>query len=648
MFARKTSDLPTRIYSYRCLPPVSEQENVERQFRLGHQYRNARVEIERRLIDRLRDVVLACPGTRLTQLQYEEACAGVDDAINEVRLSKTGSGSPTQDHLDHLEGLKDLRAEASADLRAAKAEHNDVLVVGYEHARKAADAERLTVRHDYIAQGLRHGTYDRIENSVRQAFKDAQAHARSRGLPVRWPGFERYDGSGSIGQQIVGGMTVAELIGGADTRVRLGAPGEADAHPRNEVIGAGNWSTAMQLPRNVRRHAARTFAWLRIASNVKKPVFAKFPITFHRDLPSDAVIKWAYVVRRRIGHQLEWRLQLTIESAAFYAPAQPTGASACAIDLGWRRIFEDGKIIGLRAGYVVDEHGLEREIRVPAKLLTGMDKVTDLASIRDREFDGARAKLVAWIADRTLPDWLTKWTEFLAQWRAPRKLQALIDHWHEDRFEGDAEIVGVIEAWAKQDRHLQSWQEHQRGRLIAHRLETWRVIATDLARTYATIVIEDGTNRAKDQPRSMRLADVPGWEQPAPEDGDPSDGREQRRMSRLAAPGELRAEIAKAAYKTGAKVIEATTASSTRACAWCAHEQQHVDFAASVTYRCEGCNRMADQDANAGRNLLQCYGFTSGPLPPTPAEVPATTKPSRSRRDHGAGSAATPPAAKIR
>jgi hypothetical protein len=34
--ARKTSETPTRIYSYRLLPPITNQDLVERQFLLAN------------------------------------------------------------------------------------------------------------------------------------------------------------------------------------------------------------------------------------------------------------------------------------------------------------------------------------------------------------------------------------------------------------------------------------------------------------------------------------------------------------------------------------------------------------------------------------------------------------------------------------
>jgi len=614
---RKTSDVPTRIYSYRCLPPVTEQKRVEDQFYLAHQYRNALVEIELRLRERLRQVQLAHPVVGPWLVQYEGADAAIEDTFDDIRAAKSGTATPDLDaHRERLYAEQERRRECSFELRAVKLAHKDDLVPGYDAARKTAHAEMLASRADFIERGLRTGTYTRIEDAIKQA-------ARSTKQPLR---FERYTGEGSIGTQLTAtnrsgdamGMTVAELHSLQDTRVQL--------QPLPD-----NYN---QMPRNRRRHAARVYAWLRLGTVPQKraPIFAQFPVTFHRPLPKDAVIKWAYVVRKRIGHHFEWRFQLTIESETFRMPTQAFGSGVCAIDLGWRRIFDDeGQMIALRAGYLVDDQGREREIFVPEKLWRGMGKVIDLASIRSKNLDRALLLLRGWINDREIlkrpiPEWMAERTRGIAQWRAPRKLQALVDFWgrDENRFEGDNVVLNMTRAWAKQERHLESWQEHQRSRLIAHRRECWRVTATEIARTYAVIVLEDGSNHTPERPdvKSMKLTDIPGWEQPSPEEGDPSDGREQRRMSRLAAVGELRSEIMKATTKTGAAVEVAQTVRSTIECSWCSHVQTSFDARASITCTCEGCGRVWDQDHNAGRNLLKRHLAGNEGTPPSAPVVP--------------------------
>jgi len=647
---RKTSDVPTRIYSYRCLPPLTEAARVEDQFRLAHQYKNALVKIELDLRERFRDVQLTVPQVAAALLAYEDADAAVESAIEDLRAAKSGTANPDlAAHRLRLEAAKELRALRGSELRDAKRDHDEVLRPGYEDARKGAHAEMLAARADFSRRGLRHGTYVRIEDAVQQA-------ARSTKRPLH---FERYDGSGSIGTQLVGrdgpegvrGLTLSELHSCVDTRLRVAAlPCAGDVVAMPPWGGFGSEDVFWNMRRGDRRRAARVHMWLRVGSNPdRSPIFAEFPITMHRPLPKDAIIKWAYVVRKRIGPHLEWRFQVTIESKTFCAPTAAFGEGTCAIDLGWRwKLDDEGQSVALRAGYLVDDQGRERELVVPEKLWRQMPKVYDLAKIRDQNLERAQLALSEWIADRgeIPPEWqaaeedgrpsMADRLRGYAQWRAARKLQAFVDRWTERRVPGDAAIYDQIQAWARQDRHLQAWSEHQRDRLIAHRREVWRVIAAEIARTYSTILIEDGRNANQ----TMRLPEIEGWERPAPEDGDPSDGRDQRRTNRLVAPGELRDAIVKAAHKTGAKIEVERSAGTTKECARCGHTQEHVDFRAQITYRCEGCGAIDDQDANACRNLLKRHGIAGGPVPPRAPKVLAPAKRPPELGNHGASHAA--------
>lgn len=640
MPARKTSDVPTRIYSYRCLPPIENAALVDLQFQLAHQYRNSLVEVEHNLRDRFHDIQSKHPAVGIALTEYEEANAAVDCAYDDIRAAKAGtSGSAALDLeggqrelVDNLDMTRELRDIAMGELKQAKRDYTDDLMPQYETARAWAKEERKRRRKAFGERGLRHGAYVRVENAVDQA-------ARSTTQPLR---FMRWDGGGSIGTQLLAksdempkGLTVSELHSCMDTRVRVTPLPEG-------------WE---KMRRHHRRKAARLFAWLRIGSNPDRtPIFAKFPINLHRPLPKDSLIKWVYIVRWRIGHQHEWRIQFTIESRTFQTPTQPVGEGTVALDLGWRRLFDDERnLIGIRAGYLVDDAGREREILLPAKILPGLHKCSDLASIRDRNLEQAQIQLSAWMTDpgRDLTAWqapegdgskpMAERLRGYAQWCSAYKLHAFVGRWSTRRIAGDEVIFDAMVAWAKQDRHLMTWQERQRDRLLAHRKETWRVLAAELARTYATIVIEGERRKqadlaADDEPEpelaAMDFTTLRGWDRPTPEVGDPSDGREQRRMARVVAPGELRAALVAAAGKNGAAIVIADAKNTTRTCNACG-DVQDFNARSSITHTCTACGVTWDQDANACRNLLKSHADapTNGSDPEPNGEPPAAPAP---------------------
>ena len=642
--ARKTSTKPTRIYSYRILPPeVPEHRKlVDDQFFFAHQYRSRLIEIEIELRASFRAIDLDHPLTREAYSTWEVRCAALDAMYTALRAAKSGK-APEQRKLDGFrEALQEGKRDCSKAWSAVKSARANLEVKThhqprYSAARERAATQRLEARAAFSAKGLMHGTYIRIEQAVERSV-DSTGHP---------PKFFRYEGEGLIGRQLprtrdkegrLYSVTAKDLYTGADTRVRMtplpdgweqlsrSARRRIAKHYRGTSKRQPHGDGWQQIPaRLAGQYLEMQFGW----KPAERPsTWVRFPLTHHRRLPEDAEILWAHVCRWRVGIHYEWRVQLTIESDTFHRPAAPTAhAGTCAIDIGWRRILDDnGSQIGLRVAYLVDEHGQEREIRAPDGLWQRLAKVYSIAQIRARSFDRMRDCLVAWIAGKQLPQWFVDRAKGLPQWRAQRKLQRLVDTWKEESggIEGDEQVLTDLLAWAKQDRHLATWEAHQRDRTIAHRREVWRQIAAELARTYQTILVEDGLCRSEGREGQMKIVDIEGWDKLPPEDGDPHEGREQRRQSRMAAPGELRLAITHAVHKTASTVIDVARAkNSTRTCAWCGHMQERVDFAASIKIQCEGCLRTWDQDANAARNLLHRRGLMSGQIPPLPIDAVA-------------------------
>jgi hypothetical protein len=646
--ARKTSDKPTRIYSYRILPPedLEHRKLVDEQFWLAHQYRGRLTEIEIELRDRFRAIDLDHPLTCEAYFIWEAQSNTLDDLFADLRAAKSGTAPENRD-LDHIIALiEEWKPECARAWSGVKEARSNPEVQAhhqprYAAARESAQKARRMARKEFSAKGLMHGTYIRIEQAVERSVD-------STGRP---PQFERFTGEGSIGHQLPRRRDKAGHLHSVTVKdIYMLAPAQANATPRSRSIPIqmtalpDGWEN---LPRTTRRRIAKPHrgnakrqphgeVWQDIPARLDgqyvemqfgwKPAkrastWIRFPLTHHRRLPEDAEVLWVHVHRWRVGIHYEWRVQLTIESATFHRPATPTAhGGTCAIDIGWRRILDgDGNQVGLRVAYLVDEYGEEREIRAPDGLWQRLAKVYSIAQTRSQELDKIRDRLVTWIEGRKMPAWFADRTSGLHQWRSQRKMQRLVDTWKKDehRFDGDAEMLTDLLAWAKHDRHLANWEAHMRDRTIAHRREVWRQIAAELARTYQTILVEDGLCRSEGRERQMKIVDIDGWDKLPPEKGDPHEGREQRRQSRMAAPGELRLAITHATHKTSTTVVDvARTRNSTRECAWCSHVQEHVDFAATIEVQCEGCARVWDQDANAGRNLLHHRGLTSGPVPP--------------------------------
>jgi hypothetical protein len=271
-----------------------------------------------------------------------------------------------------------------------------------------------------------------------------------------------------------------------------------------------------------------------------------------------------------------------------------------AIDLGWRKMES-----GVRVAVWRDTAGSTGELRVPQRLVDRWTKVSDLASIQAKNFTGALEFLRAHRAAGGWPEWLMHATETAHAWRSAQRLASLVWRWREVRFDGDGDVYAHLEAWRKQDKHLYQWETHQRANVLRARRELYRLCAQSLAR-YRTVVIE-GDGAAMDL-RPMIEHETRG--------DDPALEASQGRRF-VVAPGEFRIELRHACAKTGAELLVAKAANTTRRCAACGAVRER---GAKLVQVCQ-CGVTWDQDENASDNLLR-------------AATCGEAKPIRSRTKH--------------
>jgi hypothetical protein len=569
---RKTIDTPTRIYSYGCLAPTKGAELLEEQLRLAHRYRNTLVEIERRRRDRVTEAICAVgdvgPLTAKAE-ELEQALAQTRSAIRAKRAAAKRAADTAEESARAGMLLAELRA-AWTELKKAKqrVKNDETLRASLSEIEEQARADVQKAR---ASSGVFWGTYLQVEAAVN----------RSRTGPTP-PRFTPYDGTGRVAIQLQGdrwdktkkrGLTVAALFACEDNRLRV-RPVPADTYDR---------------PRHQRRLASRTVAWIRAGTveGKRDPLWIELPVILHRPLPDDALIKWAWVLRTRVGIRLEYSLQFVFEAESLRSPSAPTGNEAVAVDLGWRN-KPDG---GIRVAYWVDTAGQAGEVLVPIRTQLGLRKPEDLHAIRDKAFSEIRQHLLRWLESQSeLPEELRQRTKRLAEWRSQTRLGALLCDWETARVEGDHWIFRAMQEWAQQERHLLAWEAHQRDRRLGHREEEYRRFAARLARTYATIVLKKFDLR---RTRKMKV----------PEEGARSDGRKQRRTAYVAAPGELRVAIKDAAAKYGAAIVEIDSPDTTRACSSCGCVNEWK-ASSSIIHSCAHCGETWDQDHNACCNML--------------------------------------------
>lgn len=546
------------VYRFGLLPPTENHELVLAQMRAAHVYRNRLTEIERARRAKVRSINSAHGDIAAA----ERAAAAAAEAEQEAARAVSAHRASTRTRAvpaplkETLTGARVAKRDAVQKLRAMRAAaREDVSTVSaVEKVNEEASAEQKAAR---AACGVYWGTYLLVEEAMDAARKTPLYD----GAEPNDPRFARWEGEGTVGVQLQGGLPTPEAFGD-DTRIQI---------------------RQIPLPPGVSaRHKPRAEVRLRVGSDGRAPIWATWIAILHRPLPEGGTIKRAAVHLRKIGPRSRWFLDVVVD-----APAGPRrcGEGAVAVDLGWRKIGEEIRVAVWRA-----EDGETGEIRIPEKLVGSLRKPDDLREIRDRAFNAARDVLATWIAQQqVIPDWLREASAHLRQWRSPGRLASLVLRWRKERFEGDAAGYDVLERWRYHDHHLWEWETSQRSKSLGHRREVYRVAAARLAERFGVVVLEKFDLR--------QIARRPVKE------SEEAENEVSRSNRHLVAVSELRSALRQAFLSRGGEVAEVDAGDTTRICPVCGLVER-FDAAAMVHHACGGCGTVRDQDEGAAQNIL--------------------------------------------
>ncbi|MFI5297750.1 MAG: hypothetical protein ACHREM_06580 [Polyangiales bacterium] len=567
------------VYRYGLRPPMENAELVRQQMRAAHDYRNTLVEIERGRRAARRVLDHEHPDVATIETEAAKAEATVITAKRAVAAVKSDSRSRVvpQELRDALVDARVARRDVMQKLKAARKEAK------VENKDKATSIDTLAADLRRSARSLTDaywGTYLLVEASDEQA-REAPLYD---GTEPNDPRFVRWSGEGSVGVQLQGGENAVDIVDSTDTRLRV----------------------EMVPDRFGRDLPDRKFAnlWMRVGSNGRAPVWAKWPMLVHRPMPDGARIKRAVVTLRKIGPREEWSVQITIATPE---TSRASRGGVVAVDLGWRQL-DDG---GIRVARWRSDGGEDGEIAIGAKLVSKMRHPEELASIRSKAFNVAREKLVAWLAIAPdMPEWLRTATSHLTQWRSAGRLASLALRWRAQRFEGDAEGYDALERWRYHDHHLWTWETSERKKAVRSRTDLFRVAASQLSARFDVIVLEGSDDRGEKAMDLSQMARRPAVDSEAPQ----IDCAMSNRM--LAAPGEFRDALVNAFRGTVAdeagtrkRIAFKIAWNTTRKCNACGAIEEW-DQANEVQHCCSKCQATWDQDDNAAANLLADYQRT--------------------------------------
>lgn len=558
-----------KVYRYGLLAPTENRDLVAQTMRLAHEYRNKLVEIDRqeraeiRALQTSHGSIPALEAAAKAAIQAKEAAYAAIKAHKQQDRTrkvpeplKAAYQSAKQVAFDASRSLYQARAALKADPTIAL--RRDEINVRYGEIRKKARA----------SCGVYWGTYLRVEAADQQARKTTPLWDGVDPNDVR---FARWRGDGAVGLQMKEKPSPSDLPSSRWCKIEVrGAPKGADPTSK--------------------RSAKRSYCTLalRVGSEEREPIWARWPMVMHRPLPDDAEILWVTVTLRNIGPRQEWAVLFTVryEDKRQVPPAEPV--DRIGVDIGWRKL-EGG---GVRVAAWRTDSGAEGELVLDERMLGQARKADDLRSIRDMNLDAARAALVAALPGMNLPDWFPKnvW-----QWRSAARFSNLAKRWKQNRFPGDDLPYAQLEAWRYHDHHLWAWETSQRTKALRHRLDVYRNFAAGMAKKHTGLVVE-----------KFDLREVAALPEAHQQEGDNQQARTQRQRS---ATSELRMALTQA---FAGRTKEVPAAYTTQTCSACGAVEKW-DQAAELEHTCSACGARWDQDFNAARNLLAYVEQSGGP-----------------------------------
>ncbi len=643
-----------RVYEYGLRAPTLGADIVAEQMKLGHRYRNKLVEIERQRRERIRVIMASHPDAapleaELADLVTQRATAR--DAIKAVRKAARRRAESAEQResaralTDRIRALRDqIKQIRSAVVAACQSQIDTV------------DEERLAsikkARHDC---GVYWGTYLLHEASADQARKSRTP-----------PHFVSWRGEGRVGVQLQKGLPLDELWGG-DSRLQI-VPVDAKAFDPTTRRGD-------------RRRLHRTTLRMRVGSDGRSPIWAEWPMFYHRPLPEGASIKYAVVSRRRRNcQQWTWLLHLTVDLTACSETRPSPATGAVAFNLGFRK-RDNGAV---RSGYLVGDDGHEAEVlaaksdlargmtltpeqraAAQAWVTNGLGKASSIRSIRDRNLAEIQISLLAWLGRAgprpdslpTTPD-LAGGMPDIAE--PSGQAGGTPDTTPLDPAGGAPDLASVraIPEWlADRAKYISMWKSQARFRSLAIAWESERFEGD--AEIYETLrawrerddhleMYEAGLRRSAiyDRRESYRIIAARAAARyatlviddtniqdvvrsPPVESEHRGAHTPMRNIQRMAAPGELRMALINAFGKERTVVLPG--GNKTRTCHRCSHVDEAWDRNENhdLVHACTGCGISWDEDANFCHNLLAAHRRGA-------EAIVADVKPSRHERLHAA------------
>jgi hypothetical protein len=467
MTTRKTSTIPTRVYSFGCLGPIQGATEEREQLLAAHRYYNSLVLIDRTRRSRYRRV------RRCLLPDYERLEKALAEAVENMRVAPRAERSQAREAVRAAKGAlreakqlvavapgnKEFCARVAAHVGAAASTQDTVKnavlsemmteTAWSDHWKAEATFKRRVehrangggpriverVNAEVLAEMLAEPEWPRFWKLTRRIDAAAVAsHKRARRSSkllcgtyllvdaalerarmdsisdIRW---HRFDGGGQLGVQIHGGMNLPGLM-------------TVNSSVWVQQSDAGEWG--------VRRNRRNAIVGIRIANDAYgKPVYALYPIIMHRDLPHDARIKEVRVQIQR-GARLRRQVQFVVESSqqGTWGALRRTSQPVPERHRGTRQgellvtLIKDpspgNNLLVVSAVSTVEGPS---EVSLDRNVIERLDFCDGLLAIQDSEYDAALA-VATQLAEQGVPEELAPSVRFISHWKSRGRLSRFV------------------------------------------------------------------------------------------------------------------------------------------------------------------------------------------------------------------------------
>ena len=308
---------------------------------------------------------------------------------------------------------------------------------------------------------------------------------------------------------------------------------------------------------------------------------------YHRPLPEGSSISLARLIRRRIGKDYRWTIQLVTRLTPGQAAPMSNRKPLVAVHFGWA-----ADVSGRRVAGITDSANpaVARILHLLSEIEERLKHAAEIQSERHLARDALMPKIKGATLPETVPDNVQE--ELAALRRLPAQHIALSRLHRICRMLREVEqMPDWLEIWRKEDRLRLQAATHIARRARNARRDFYRVTAASLARGYDAIAIEP-----LDLAGAARKVDVLT--------GEYTEFAKKARAGRVvAALYELESAIRWAAVKNGAALIE-ITGSTIRRCGICGGKVE-TDREDGQLIRCLDCGAESDRKKGGATTAWQ-------------------------------------------